>query len=448
MDKLKIPTLIKHSDFYNEDKYNRIQGIIDYVNALRNALYNQEELDQIIPQAQQVYFVDYYLSQVENGGLTQYFSNSNFNGEQNNIVLKGLEDIKAYKNKEIFFQACQLLNNMDASLREEYLFSGIYWEEEVRLKPIIKEIHIELEKLTDLFFEINEKEEPILDLNFKYVEKIDNLKIIDDKLYDKEIEAIVALVPNYDERKKYSEEQWLKNMPRCTKIARKLCSKYNLELLSINALSYGEGLISEEKVKENYNNNIMFYHISTDQGYFYIIDFCKTSVLINGEDNQPIGKINNLEINFDQSNIDINSFEIEKSTNIFKTPKWSIQLEENWESEISEDCYSFFNPEGYGALQISSYTKDTSITNEDIIDLIEFSDDDKLHLGMVKFGDFDGLTLVYKKEEKTLWRFWRNFWLRNNKLLLFVTYNCDDKDKDYETDTINKMLSSLKVITK
>ncbi|MCC8461668.1 MAG: DMP19 family protein [Rickettsia endosymbiont of Ecitomorpha arachnoides] len=250
MDKLKTPTLIKYSDFYNEDKYERIQGVIDYVNALRNGLYNQEELDQKIPQAQQVYFVDYYLSQVENGGLTQYFSNSNFNEEQNNIVLKGLENIKAHKNKEIFFQACQLLSDMVSELREEYLFSDMYQEEEVRQKPMIKEVHAELEKLTDLFFEINENEESIFDLNFKYIEKIDNLKIVDDNLYDEELEAILDLVPAYDERKTYAFVQWLKNMPRYTKIARRLCSKYNLKLSSVNSLSYGEEFVGEEQVKK------------------------------------------------------------------------------------------------------------------------------------------------------------------------------------------------------
>ncbi|MFY9589824.1 DMP19 family protein [Rickettsia endosymbiont of Halotydeus destructor] len=174
LHKNKMYTLIKSSDFHNEDKYERIQGIIDYINALKEGLYTDEELDQKISQAQQVYFVDYYLSQVENGGLTQYFSNSNFNEKQNNIVLKGLENIKAYRNKEIFFQACQLLSTMDSQLREEYLFSGIYAEKEVRQKPIIKEIHAKIEKLTSLIFTINEGEESIFDLNFKYIEKIDN----------------------------------------------------------------------------------------------------------------------------------------------------------------------------------------------------------------------------------------------------------------------------------
>lgn len=136
------------------------------------------------------------------------------------------------------------------------------------------------------------------------------------------------------------------------------------------------------------------------------------------------------------------------STYIFKAPKWSIQLEKNWELNPDEEFYSFFNPEGYGVLTISCYTKDTTITNEDIIELIEFSDEEKLHLGRVKFGDFEGLTLIYMNEENNFWRFWKKFWLRNNKLLLFVTYNCDDNDKDYETKAISKMLSSLKVTNK
>ncbi|MFY9589826.1 hypothetical protein [Rickettsia endosymbiont of Halotydeus destructor] len=41
----------------------------------------------------------------------------------------------------------------------------------------------------------------------------------------------------------------------------------------------------------------MFYYISTDQGYFYIIDYGDKSTLINSKNNQQVGEINNLEIN-------------------------------------------------------------------------------------------------------------------------------------------------------
>jgi hypothetical protein len=130
-------------------------------------------------------------------------------------------------------------------------------------------------------------------------------------------------------------------------------------------------------------------------------------------------------------------------TGLFKALRWSIQLSKNWESEVNEECYTFFHPEGYGALQISDYTKDTPITDEDIIDLVEFNEEEKLHLRKVKFGDFEGLHLVYSDEKNTFWRKW---WVKNDQLLLFITYNCDVKDKEYNVNTINKMLSSLRVL--
>lgn len=128
---------------------------------------------------------------------------------------------------------------------------------------------------------------------------------------------------------------------------------------------------------------------------------------------------------------------------IFKAFKWSIQLEENWESEISEEYYSFYSPEGYGALQISDYTKSISITYDDILDLVGFNDDEKSRLEVVKFGDFEGFQLVYINKKNT---FWRKLWLKNDKLLLFITYNCNSNYKDYEVESINEILLSLKVI--
>jgi Domain of unknown function (DUF4375) len=93
-----MKTLIRKHLFYHPDKYNRIWGIIEYINELRFGLYTFEEIDEQWPQASQVYYVDYYLSQVNNGGHLQYFLNSNFNPAMNSIVLNGLRDIQAHKN--------------------------------------------------------------------------------------------------------------------------------------------------------------------------------------------------------------------------------------------------------------------------------------------------------------------------------------------------------------
>jgi hypothetical protein len=120
--------------------------------------------------------------------------------------------------------------------------------------------------------------------------------------------------------------------------------------------------------------------------------------------------------------------------------KWSIQLVDNWVLESNKNYYLCSNPKGYGSLILSEYTKDTTITNKDIIDLEEFNNDDILHLKEVKCGDFNGLYIAYTDEENNFWRKW---WLKNKRLLLFVSYNCDFKNKSYEMDLVDKMLSSL-----
>ncbi len=283
--------LIKKSQFYNEDKYERIQGIINYINALQEGLYKDEELDQQIPLAQEVYFVDYYLGQVENGGIFQYFSNSNFNESQNSIVLRGLDNMGAHKHKELFQKAWQLLIKMGTDEREEYLFAGLYDRESVRQKPGIKEVAEQLDKLDDLFFKLNGGEESIDDLIYKYIEKVDNLRVVNDESYDLELKEILSRVPNFEERKRKAEEDWAKNQPRYSKVVNSICQKYGLELISINAMDYGEDFVSEEEAKNNYENDIMYYYISTDKGYHYIIDEGNQLIVFNGETNKKIGSM-------------------------------------------------------------------------------------------------------------------------------------------------------------
>jgi hypothetical protein len=126
----------------------------------------------------------------------------------------------------------------------------------------------------------------------------------------------------------------------------------------------------------------------------------------------------------------------------FLGTKWSIEPSKKWILEISEGVYSFFDPEGYGALQISEYIQDSYITTSDIMSFID-NEDDISHATEVEYGDFTGFYLIYVDEDGILWRKW---WLKSNSLLLFITYNCDFEKKDYELSEVDKSILSLKTM--
>lgn len=244
-----MKVIIRHSEFYSENKYDRIQGIIDYINDLKVGMYRDEELDQQIPQAQEVYFVDYYLCQVENGGIKQYFINSDFNEAQNIFVTKGLKNIGAIKHQEIFQEACDMLLSLTKEQREECLSFGWHDQEGVKSKSIISDANRKLEELTKAFFELENKES-IIDLNHQYIETIRSLQIVEEDSYNDKISEILSLISDYDERKLLAEKMWEAERPRYDKVAHEICEQYNLELISINTLDYGEDIVSENEVEK------------------------------------------------------------------------------------------------------------------------------------------------------------------------------------------------------
>ena len=63
------------------------------------------------------------------------------------------------------------------------------------------------------------------------------------------------------------------------------------------------------------------------------------------------------------------------------------------------------------------------------------------HLGKNDWGQFHGYQLVYGAENT----FWRKCWLRNGKVFLFASYNCDIKDNEIESTTINQIMGSLSI---
>ena len=267
-----MQTILKSSQFNHSDKYERIQGVIDYLNDLRSGLFNNEELDREFPQAQEIYNCDLYCCEIDSGGLDQFFTNTGFDPDINNFILNGLKHMKAFKNHALFSKALKMVEQTEDD-----------------------SIHDKLDELTEIFYDL-EDSESIADLNYAYIESIDGLKVVSDDDYQAELTTILSTISDYEERKTIADELWAKNKPRYVKVTEALCHKYALELISLNMIDHGHDIVSDEQADKNEEMGVMFYYFSTDQGNHYIIDSGELATLIQSEDHHVLGTITNDEL--------------------------------------------------------------------------------------------------------------------------------------------------------
>ncbi len=121
---------------------------------------------------------------------------------------------------------------------------------------------------------------------------------------------------------------------------------------------------------------------------------------------------------------------------------WSIEYPEEWETEQNEDCTTFYNPDGVGALQISSYRKDEQISESEIFDVATDDITETNKLQKIKEENYQGFIASYAEEND----FWKKYYIWKDRIMVYITYNCEIKDKNNEElTTIENILKTLKI---
>jgi len=127
----------------------------------------------------------------------------------------------------------------------------------------------------------------------------------------------------------------------------------------------------------------------------------------------------------------------------FTGASWSASLPTGWQAEPTDECDSIFNPEGVGVLQVSAYSKETTVSEQDLIDLASEHIESGAKTKSIVLGEFSGITLSFGTEGE----YWRHWYLRAGLHALFVTYNCETEDRLIKEGLINTILNSLRVIS-
>jgi len=78
---------------------------------------------------------------------------------------------------------------------------------------------------------------------------------------------------------------------------------------------------------------------------------------------------------------------------------WEISLAENWQSEFEEGLPTIYHPDGYGAIQINSFSKDNVVNEDDLIDLANDHIEAGAKYKVYEQNDSSVLTLAFGHED-------------------------------------------------
>lgn len=122
---------------------------------------------------------------------------------------------------------------------------------------------------------------------------------------------------------------------------------------------------------------------------------------------------------------------------------WVAELAPNWESEEEEDCVAFFDPDGVGALEISTaHKEDGPIDAEELEEMATKCAPDGVELSACELGCWEGLSASFE-DAGDAWRIWC---VRSGSCALFITYNCNTDDRGTEDPVVDELLRSIRLL--
>ena len=125
--------------------------------------------------------------------------------------------------------------------------------------------------------------------------------------------------------------------------------------------------------------------------------------------------------------------------NLVITQSWSATLPDGWSQSSDEECINLEGPRPIGALQISSYTKDAIVSEQDLADFAKEHLSAGARPAQVTFGDYTGFRIDYGADDF----FCQEWYLRHGHQMLFITYTCPVDSRAVEDPEILQVLSSL-----
>ena len=159
------------------EPYDAVQCNIDFVNLLIGEYFKAGELpaDSLLS-----YYVDYYLSQVNNGGFAQFIYNSGLDDEINDWIAQGLQKMGAVRHVALFAQSLKRVREMPEDKLQTFFNSEFFGQNHERDA---------LNESNEAFYAL-EDEEDLDEINGRWLRSLPNLKIVDEADFAKSDAAV------------------------------------------------------------------------------------------------------------------------------------------------------------------------------------------------------------------------------------------------------------------
>ena len=251
-----------------------VDSNVTVVNAMFSALLNAEE---IAPNALRSYFVDFYLTQVLDGGFAQYVVMTPDREELDAYIRAGFEDMGAKANLELFNRATKHFDSLSDDDSQAYL-DGDLGEDDGRGRS---EGVTTMDALDDEFDDLLESED-ITGLSAAWLKGQDGLLVLDDDALAVHIAGRVALIPNLEERQAEAAEADLADAPEFEVIIRELCAVagYELEKITMGDPNF-----------EHDGETVLAWRFMTDHGEFLMIEEDEEAFMIHPESRDIIASV-------------------------------------------------------------------------------------------------------------------------------------------------------------
>ena len=135
----------------------------------------------------------------------------------------------------------------------------------------------------------------------------------------------------------------------------------------------------------------------------------------------------------------VSIFAQEGNVNKYLGNGWEISIAEGWQSEDEDNLVTIYDPSGYGALQISSYSKNTAVSEDDLKELASEHIESGAKYKTYEQNGGSVLTLAFGYEGI----FWQYWYVSVGNLAILVTYNCKEADQPNEIDVVKSIVATI-----
>ena len=248
----------------SDDPFHILQSNISFLSALLEQHLREDEL---APDALRSYYVDYYLTQVNDGGFSQFIFNTRWHPPTIEHVGEGLTAIGALRHLELFDEVVEAVDRFGPTRLAEF-FDSDYFDENVE--------HDFFGEFDDPFFELCESED-LVELNADWLRRHPRLIVKSSSELEEEVARRVAAITDMDER--IAAE--LASEPRFLQLIRALCDATGQQLNHVTACDPNQTLGRE---------TVLAWHFVTDRGRHYLVDRGERAIMFS-ESNEQIAAI-------------------------------------------------------------------------------------------------------------------------------------------------------------